>query len=383
MEFMGPPISRMGSPQPKPQSPFERLIGNPLLLNLLAQSGYSETPQSRLGALGRAGLATQQQQQAQQMSELQKRLIESQIGLTNAKAEGRVGGANSVPSNVRSFEYFELLGDGSSSDRTRGENGYSPAQERFLTTLRSGQYQNIAGAGVRNLVTGDTVVPEQTIVSGLGNRALVEGEGGRGRVPDSEGGFSAVPGTAAALSEEEADKKVVAGNTLRSIQAQTVVEDVTRFNELDAKGEVPYGRLAAAQEGLPTVMQTDGYRRANALIESVKGNVGVDSLIRIKQSGAGLGQVPQSQLDLLSRLLGEMSLAQGREQFIRTWNRTGDIYKEIWEAADKDMREVGAVPPDVFPKLGNTPSVSNNEEYNALPSGTVFIAPDGTRRRKP
>jgi hypothetical protein len=30
-----------------------------------------------------------------------------------------------------------------------------------------------------------------------------------------------------------------------------------------------------------------------------------------------------------------------------------------------------------------TPTISNDKEYNALPSGTVFIGPDGERRTKP
>lgn len=69
------------------QSPLQKLIGNPLLLNLLAQSGYAETPDSPLGALGRAGLMTQQQQQQTSMQDLQKELLRSRIGLTNAQAQ--------------------------------------------------------------------------------------------------------------------------------------------------------------------------------------------------------------------------------------------------------------------------------------------------------
>ncbi len=71
---------------------FLQKPGGMMLLNLLAQEGFSTTPQSPLGAIGRAGLATQQQQQGQQQADLQRRLIEAQIGLAQSKA-GR-GGPN-------------------------------------------------------------------------------------------------------------------------------------------------------------------------------------------------------------------------------------------------------------------------------------------------
>lgn len=61
--------------------------GGSFLLNLLAQSGYSTMPDSPLGAIGRAGLATQQQKRAAGVSDLQRQLIESQIGLNKSKAE--------------------------------------------------------------------------------------------------------------------------------------------------------------------------------------------------------------------------------------------------------------------------------------------------------
>lgn len=61
--------------------------GGSFLMNLLAQSGYSTVPGSPLGAIGRAGLATQQQRQAASASDLQRQFIESQIGLNKARSE--------------------------------------------------------------------------------------------------------------------------------------------------------------------------------------------------------------------------------------------------------------------------------------------------------
>lgn len=76
-------------PIPQQQSQLDRFLGSPggvLAMNLLAGSGFSPVPQSSTGAIGRALLATQQQQRASQLTDTQKLLIESQIGLNRAQA---------------------------------------------------------------------------------------------------------------------------------------------------------------------------------------------------------------------------------------------------------------------------------------------------------
>jgi len=79
---------------PAAPNPFEILGGgrkggilnNPLLMNMLAQSGYSTMPTSPLGEFGKAMVATQQQERQAGMNDLQRRFIESQIGLNDARA---------------------------------------------------------------------------------------------------------------------------------------------------------------------------------------------------------------------------------------------------------------------------------------------------------
>lgn len=127
--------------------------GGSLLLNLLAQQGFSTVPQSPLGALGRAGVATQQQKQARERSLLENNLL-------RARASGTVGGSD-APSSVREFEFFEKL---------------SPAEKkRFLAVKRAQQLENVPGAGLGsfNPLTGglDPVVTEDQIVSGIGSRS--------------------------------------------------------------------------------------------------------------------------------------------------------------------------------------------------------------------
>lgn len=79
---------------PAAPNPFESLSGgrkggilnNRLLLNLMAGSGFSTMPDSPIGAFGRAALATQQQESQSGIADLNRQLIESQIGLNRSRA---------------------------------------------------------------------------------------------------------------------------------------------------------------------------------------------------------------------------------------------------------------------------------------------------------
>jgi len=83
------PIAKLLGGARKTSNTLDNFIGTPggsLLVNLLAQQGFSTMPQSQLGAVGKAALATQQQGQLRDTNELRRRFIESQIGLNAAKA---------------------------------------------------------------------------------------------------------------------------------------------------------------------------------------------------------------------------------------------------------------------------------------------------------
>lgn len=69
-------------------------FGNPLFqvgMNMLANSGPSTVPKSFGQILGESGLQTMRMQQQAEMSDFQRRLFESQIGLNRAKANSPEG----------------------------------------------------------------------------------------------------------------------------------------------------------------------------------------------------------------------------------------------------------------------------------------------------
>lgn len=85
---IGPPLAHAGpvaAEAPK-QNILEKLLGNPMLMNVMAQQGYSYTPgPSPVGVIGRAGLATANQQREDSRTALEDKLLRSRIGLNKAQ----------------------------------------------------------------------------------------------------------------------------------------------------------------------------------------------------------------------------------------------------------------------------------------------------------
>jgi hypothetical protein len=120
----------------------------------------------------------------------------------------------------------------------------------------------------------------------------------------------------------------------------TVLEDAAKAMELLNSS----GRMAAGVGGLLSDIPESDARQLRAYISSIQGNVGVDQLIKIKQTGAGLGQVPQSQLDLLSRLLGNLDQMQKPAELMDVLKRIDRIYTGIVDLADKEIQELSGQP---------------------------------------
>ncbi len=133
--------------------------------------------------------------------------------------------------------------------------------------------------------------------------------------------------------------------------AQTVTRDLNSALELSAtiRGfDFPEGE-AAPQSTLDALTrmaqaQIPGSKPADVqnLIDSVKSNIGIDTLLRIKRSGAGLGQVPQSQLETLQSVLGNLNLARRPDLLQRDLEDVRSRYNTIIQAAGDDIGTLNA-----------------------------------------
>jgi hypothetical protein len=118
-------------------------------------------------------------------------------------------------------------------------------------------------------------------------------------------------------------------NVLISTIANTVVDDVARALDIIETR----GRGAAGWGGLLAGVPESDARALDQLIKSVQSNIGIDKLLEIKASGAGLGQVPQSQLEMLASVLGSLNLKDKPENLIYNLNRVDTLYKDIIQRA--------------------------------------------------
>ena len=112
---------------------------------------------------------------------------------------------------------------------------------------------------------------------------------------------------------------------------------------------------------------------------------------RVKQSNPDLNAYEafaQGTLAPLIRAIGEKgALAEGDVlRAIELLPKTGSKLNELPDTsvvARQKMQQLRDWFTTALGKQSSTPKITSDAEYNALPSGTTFIAPDGTRRKKP
>lgn len=132
------------------------------------------------------------------------------------------------------------------------------------------------------------------------------------------------------LTAQKANSEVV------TRAGQTLIRDVTTaIDNIDKNG-----RWAAGIGSLGRWMPESSSNELAADIASIQGNVAVDQLLKIKKSGAGLGQVPQSQLEMLGSLLGGLRQGMGPEKLRANLNDIKEIYQDIVEAEGGDPLEL-------------------------------------------
>lgn len=135
-----------------------------------------------------------------------------------------------------------------------------------------------------------------------------------------------IAGGPAAQALVEAKEKKQVGDEVTLTAAQTVFEDTSRA--LDVIDKNASGTTGMGAFLLSSIPGTDA-RELAGHIDSVKSNIGIDQLLKIKASGAGLGQVPQTQLEMLASLLGNLDATQNSRVLRENLMRVNEIYADI------------------------------------------------------
>jgi len=106
-------------------------------------------------------------------------------------------------------------------------------------------------------------------------------------------------------------RKKINNNTSVSDASETVMRDVERALEFMTNPIFGDNTFSSSMNriALSKIPGNPMYEWAKS-IESAKSNIGIDKLLEIKASGAGLGQVPQSQLETLQSVLGLLDISR-------------------------------------------------------------------------
>ena len=132
------------------------------------------------------------------------------------------------------------------------------------------------------------------------------------------------------ISEREEQRtKAKSAYSLATRNAGNVIQDSGRAVEILDRA----GRSAAGWGALLSTLPDTDARALRGHIDSVKSNIAIDKLLEIKAAGSGLGQVPQSQLDMLANTQGNLDQAQTVGDLMDNLKRTQNIYVDVLKAA--------------------------------------------------
>lgn len=258
-------------------------------LNVLANSGPSVVPRGFGEIVGRAGLQTLQQGQQQGLNDLQRRLIESRIGLNQARANQPTDPTNTnVQSTFRgdNGNMFIVRRDGSTVDTgvqfDRSSRVFKTSDDRFVVTDDDGN------------VSGVIDTSEQT------TQNLAERAGA----------------TAEASAQAQADVRARSELPEKIAQDQSFIDNAERFVGLLESGELETGPFAGRFPALTTNAQLFDAFSGENIIESISsatfGQLSEGERQFIATTNPNRRLTEEANIDIIKRKIRMIRGAQGR-----------------------------------------------------------------------
>lgn len=372
-EMAGVPASSQ-MPQPSPGTPP---YAPPEMSGRSSAATASDPRAAALSVLG--GLPLEQQEQILSQQAVQ-RLFPKQ---DPRSLFGQVSPSDFTPESLREFQasgdYGVLKPKGGGQNIGNFNPGdYTP--ESFAKFMESGnpadlqRYVTPANPSVQIIGGVPTVVqpsrsgaaPTQQPLSSLDAET-----GAKAAIAGAEAGAK----TTATAEAEKAATAPQRAERVRQITASigSTMESVDKaLDNIDWSTSGLIGSIAKAVPG------TDAYDLGQTLL-TVKANLGFDRLQMMREAsptGGALGQVAVQELNALQASVASLDQAQSGDQLKANLQKITKHYN-AWKAAVEKAQSVESGP------IGEPARISSDAEYDSLPSGAVFIGPDGKRRRKP
>lgn len=212
---------------------------------------------------------------------------------------------------------------------------------------------------------------------------------------DQEGGFL--------VDERTGQTKPVVDQSGRPItmpkDEAKVRNAVNTANIVGNKVDEALDKVGGLTTGLPgsvigKVAGTDAYN-LNRAVDTIKANIGFRELQAMREAsptGGALGQVAVQELNFLQSAIASLDTAQGADELKANLQAVKTHFDNWKNALAQDFAAKYGRPPNVgdtngggstgSPRGGNVPRISSDADYNALPRGTRYIAPDGKERIK-
>ncbi|MEM8714166.1 MAG: hypothetical protein AAGE92_00070 [Cyanobacteria bacterium P01_G01_bin.4] len=266
--------------------------GGIFLANALAQSGYGTMPDSPLGAVGRAQLATQQQVQQQENDKVRNAFLEQRLGVGNR--------APAAPSAVREFQFFNGLSD--------------EEKQAYLRVKRASQVKQIPGLGAVDLNTpgGDprTLIDQGGIVDARANEAGAIEAARQGAIT------SAIPGQVQARAD--AQRVVEGARELEGAEAKTqqFIDDAEGFIEQLESGELRTGPLRGQLPAFSTEAQLfdawSGEQVLDRISEATFGALSEGEREFLRRTVTNRTNTPEANIRLIERKIEILRKAEAR-----------------------------------------------------------------------
>lgn len=247
------------------------------------------------------------------------------------------GGQSSRPSSVQEWEFFSKLPD---------------EQKRVYLEMKRNPNMQVKDIGqVPTVVAPSHLGTQTTALSSL---------------PQETAAASAIEG-AKKSGQIEGEARTEARLNLPKAEAQAQY----MVGLLDKLGTHPGMSAAVGVKGITNYLPGTDAADFNALREQVSGRQFLEAFESLKGGGA----ITQVEGEKAQNAIARMQSSQSEKAFVEAANEFKTVVNGALQRARSKAQGGGSQ---------SAPArISSDADYDALPSGTVFLAPDGTQRRKP
>jgi hypothetical protein len=262
-------------------------------MNLLANSGPSVVPRSFGQIVGQSIGQTAQQQQSQTLADLQRKLIESQIGLNSARSQ-------------QTPDQFEVL-----SEEEKSSLNLDP-KKSFKRNAATGEVSQIGSSGITVDARNFGNIPQ-------GFELQETNTGAR---------LSPIPGGPAAREIEERERQQEERQASESSQANLITQEIDRaITEIDSGG-LPETGFGSFLSGIPGT----GAQKLSNNLKTIRANIGFQELQQMRENsptGGALGNITIGEIERLEAIAGSLDQSQTSDELKfnlnRLWNEMQDV----------------------------------------------------------